>query len=47
MTKQEDEKKRDSVLKRMMTMSPESNKDMAERRNKERKQKARDSLKDE
>ncbi len=39
------EEKRDAVLKKMLNTPPESNKEMVERREKERKEKARDSLK--
>jgi len=41
----EEDKKRDAVLKNMLNTPPETNKEMLERRKKERKQKARDSLK--
>lgn len=39
------EEKRDAVLKKMLKTPPESNQDMIKRREQERKQKARDSLK--
>ncbi len=39
------EEKRDAVLKKMLNTPPESNKEMVERRKKERKEKARESLK--
>jgi len=42
MTKDED--KRDKALKRMLNTPPESNKEMVVRREKERKEKARNSL---
>lgn len=45
MTANQEDQKRDAVLKRMMSMAPETNGELVKRRKKERKERAKESLK--